>query len=222
MKTTLTFLFVILLAAGLTSSRAENIRMDSNLGTEDSTCAVPTNLTTTDITATSATVKWDKVEGAFGYKVRYKVTGTSQWTKKKITTGGKRQLNNLDPNTNYTWQVKTFCSVNPGVSSAWSSNQKFTTSAQKLEASSNGISFDVYPNPVNSSSVISFSLAGDSRVQIQLVDVTGRTIQSVIDENLSSGNHKVILNRDQLSAGIYFLQLKMNDREVMTKKVVVE
>ncbi len=55
----------------------------------------------------------------------------------------------------------------------------------------------------------------------QLYDLAGRKIKTLLDENVTAGNHEVQLNRGQLGAGVYFLQLKMNG-EVMTKKVVIE
>jgi hypothetical protein len=91
----------------------------------------------------------------------------------------------------------------------------------KLEAPFEQSVFDVYPNPFTSSATISFSLQQSSRVQIELYDVAGRKLQTVLDENVAEGNHEVNLNREQLSTGIYFLQLKMND-EVVMKKVVIE
>jgi hypothetical protein len=190
------------------------------------TCAVTTNLTTSNITGTSAKLNWDAA-GAEGYKIRFKVSGTGDWIL-RYSTGLSKTLNNLSPNTGYTWEVKTYCTINPGVSSDWSVKQSFTTGTQKSEVSSSRTFFDMYPNPFSSLSIISFSLTNDSQVQIQLYDLTGRKLQTILDESLSAGNHEVRLNRDQMSAGIYFLQLKMNDpkgsgqAEVLTKKVVIE
>jgi len=78
-----------------------------------------------------------------------------------------------------------------------------------------------YPNPFESFAVISFLLPEDSRVQIDLYDLTGRKLQTVLDKNMDAGNQDVNLSCDQLDAGIYFLQLTMNN-EVVTKKIVIE
>ncbi len=51
--------------------------------------------------------------------------------------------------------------------------------------------------------------------------MAGRKLQTVIDGEVGAGDHEANLNREKLSAGIYFLQLKMND-EVVVRKVVVE
>jgi hypothetical protein len=185
----------------------------------EGTCIVPTNLFASNITGSSAKLNWDAVEGAEGYKVRFKVSGTNEWTVRN-STGQSRSVYSLSPNTSYTWEVKTYCTINPNFSSDWSAKQHFTTGSLKL-ASAGDTFFDVYPNPFNSSSIISFSLAQDSRVQIQLVDVTGRNLQTILNGNLVAGDHELPLNRVQLSAGIYFLQLKMNE-EVITKKIVIE
>jgi hypothetical protein len=79
----------------------------------------------------------------------------------------------------------------------------------------------VFPNPVSSSATISFSSPQDSHTTIALYDIAGRKLKTLLDENVEAGDHEVQLNRDQLNAGIYFLQLKMNG-EVVTKKLAME
>src|SRR5207344_232878 len=96
--------------------------------------------------------------------------------------------------------------------------QTFTTGSLKADASYGEAFFEVYPNPVTSTATISFSIAQDSYVQIELYDITGSKLQTVLDANVSAGSQVIGLNRDQLNAGIYFLRLSLNN-EVMMKKV---
>ena len=51
-------------------------------------CTAPLNATTTGITLTAATLDWDAVAGAWGYRVRYKQTtqGWGAWTYDTVTT----------------------------------------------------------------------------------------------------------------------------------------
>jgi hypothetical protein len=88
--------------------------------------------------------------------------------------------------------------------------------------------FGVFPNPFSSSATISFSLEENSHTTIILFDLAGRKItcpdfigETLLNENLSEGDHQLTFNRESLAAGIYFLQVKMNG-EVMTRKVVIE
>lgn len=93
-------------------------------------CNTPTGLLTDSITATSARVRWNPVAGAFGYNVRYRVSGTTTWTTVG-TAGNARVLTNLLPATSYQWQVQTLCgsATNAGTSSAYSASVTFTTLA---------------------------------------------------------------------------------------------
>ncbi|MDT8323848.1 MAG: T9SS type A sorting domain-containing protein [Bacteroidota bacterium] len=67
---------------------------------------------------------------------------------------------------------------------------------------------DAYPNPFNPSTTVSFSVAQDGPVRLELLDVTGRSVMTVLDaEHLSAGTHARMLNAGQLPSGRYFLLL---------------
>jgi len=93
-------------------------------------CNTPTGMQTDSITATSAKVSWTPVTGAFGYNVRFRISGATLWTTVG-SPGNARILNNLLPASNYEWQVQTHCgaATNPGSASAFSASQFFTTLA---------------------------------------------------------------------------------------------
>ena len=78
----------------------------------------------------------------------------------------------------------------------------------------------IYPNPLITSSTISFSLLGNSYISMKLLDLAGRKMKTLLEENLEAGDHIVQLNRDQLTAGIYFLKVKMNDESSVLKIII--
>lgn len=89
-------------------------------------CTVPSALTATAITTTTATLNWGAVTGAASYNVQYMVTGGSNWTTTTSTTNSKA-LSGLTANTSYTYQIQTVCSGTS--SSSYSTTATFTTSA---------------------------------------------------------------------------------------------
>lgn len=89
------------------------------------TCNVPSGLSTTGITTTTATLNWGAVSGAVSYNVQYRVVGAGSWTSTTSTTTSK-SLSGLVSATNYEWQVQTVCSAG---SSAFSGSSTFTTSS---------------------------------------------------------------------------------------------
>jgi hypothetical protein len=84
-------------------------------------CSAPSQLATTNVTQTGATVSWGSVMGATGYTIQYKTSTASIWTTLTTTTTS-RTLSGLTSGTNYMWQVKANCS-------AYSAQSSFTTAS---------------------------------------------------------------------------------------------
>jgi uncharacterized delta-60 repeat protein len=80
---------------------------------------------------------------------------------------------------------------------------------------------DVLPNPFSSKASVLFTLDKDALVIIELLDATGTKIKTITNERLLKGNHQIELSKGILTAGIYFLRI-VKDKEVLTKKVVIE
>jgi hypothetical protein len=72
------------------------------------------------------------------------------------------------------------------------------------------------PNPFNPSTVIRFDLPRASLVKLEIFDVNGRCVTTLLDETLDTGRHSVSWNgRSErghpLSSGLYFYSLKAAD-----------
>ena len=173
-----------------------------------------------NITSSKVKLQWDALSGSIGYKVRYKVAGISDWTNIQSTDNDKT-LQELSPNTEYAWQVKSICDVLPIDPSDWSEKQFFTTDDLRLSETTVHETMEVYPNPVSQSATVSFFLTEGSSVRIELMDVNGRALKVIVDENFLAGSYAITFNRESLSAGIYFLQMKTNEG-VMMKKMIME
>lgn len=90
-------------------------------------CHVPSWLSTTGITQTSATFNWSSVWGAWSYTVQYRQpNGTWVDVPGSPTTYTSITLNGLYPGTTYQWRVRTDCE--DGSHSYWSLAVTFTTS----------------------------------------------------------------------------------------------
>lgn len=86
-------------------------------------CAIPTGLTSSSITATSAILNWYSATGSVSYNIRYKPTSSATWT--YVTSAATSvTLSGLLPATNYEFQVKTVCAADL---SGYSSSAYFTT-----------------------------------------------------------------------------------------------
>ncbi|MBK6484809.1 MAG: T9SS type A sorting domain-containing protein [Chitinophagaceae bacterium] len=186
-----------------------------------SVCDMPVELSTVNIASTSATLKWSTVSGAMSYQVLYKSSGTSLWSLVN-SSGNEKTLIGLSPDTEYEWKVKSICSLSPFIQSENSLPFQFITNPfRQSDYETYEPMFSAYPNPLSQSTTVSFSLNEISPVVIEIMDVNGRSIRVIANNNFSSGTHEVTFNRESLIAGIYFLQLKTNVG-MMMKKVVIE
>jgi len=80
-----------------------------------------------------------------------------------------------------------------------------------------------FPNPFNPRTEVRFELAEATRVRVQVYDLRGRLIRTLVDENRPSGAHAAIWDGTDntgstVASGSYFLRLIAGDR-VQTQKV---
>lgn len=76
-----------------------------------------------------------------------------------------------------------------------------------------------YPNPFNSETVIEFNLPVNSFTTLNIYDLLGRKIETLINDFKSKGNHRVSFNADRLTTGTYFYSIiTENDRSI--KKMI--
>jgi len=71
-----------------------------------------------------------------------------------------------------------------------------------------------YPNPFNNSASLSFALAQDTNIKLEIYDISGRKIMTLIDGERNAGNYQITLNASWLASGLYFARLtgdKIND-----------
>ncbi len=80
----------------------------------------------------------------------------------------------------------------------------------------------LFPNPVTSSSHITFSIPETSRVELYVLNAVGSRIACLIDDLYGPGSHQVIWNADaRLNPGVYFLFLKAGTSYAPTVKKMV-
>jgi len=77
-----------------------------------------------------------------------------------------------------------------------------------------------YPNPFNASTTISYTLPCQSDVTIDIYDILGRKVQTLVSTNQPAGYHRVIWQADEFTSGVYFYKLKTGDY-IETKKMML-
>jgi hypothetical protein len=77
-----------------------------------------------------------------------------------------------------------------------------------------------YPNPFNPVTTIQFTLPKPGQVNLKIYDVLGREVMTVIDKKMEVGVHKIPVNANGLSSGVYFYRL-IAAHYVKTRKMVL-
>lgn len=82
-----------------------------------------------------------------------------------------------------------------------------------------------YPNPFNPSTEVRFSIPKAANVRLEVYDVTGRVVATLVNGSLTAGNHQVTwngrgLNGELVSSGVYLYRITAGSF-VATKKMVL-
>ena len=90
-----------------------------------------------------------------------------------------------------------------------------------------------YPNPFNPNTVIKYQLPETGFVTLKVYDVLGNEVATLINEEKTAGSYEIEFNshsdesqnlpagRQGLSSGIYFYQIKVENKFIETKKLVL-
>jgi len=87
------------------------------------------------------------------------------------------------------------------------------------------IHLNIFPNPFNPTTTIEFNTNFNGFVRVQVFDMTGRKIKTLINNNLPKGNHRVDWNaknerNENIASGVYFINVQ-NEELTKIRKVVL-
>ncbi|MBT3932827.1 MAG: T9SS type A sorting domain-containing protein, partial [Bacteroidetes bacterium] len=80
--------------------------------------------------------------------------------------------------------------------------------------------FKAYPNPFSSATNISYQLLNNSQVKVQIFDLNGKLIQTLVDENKKAGNYIEFFNGNEFPEGIYIYRIE-TDLGSQTGKLIL-
>ena len=80
--------------------------------------------------------------------------------------------------------------------------------------------YPAYPNPFNPTTTIRFSVAATHASLLQVYDITGRVVETLVNKRLISGVHEIIWNASNQSSGVYFVRLS-NSTFRQTQKLIL-
>lgn len=79
----------------------------------------------------------------------------------------------------------------------------------------------ISPNPVQNSMNLDFNLTKAATVQIRILNTLGQLVLAPITGDFEESNNSIQVNTNELTAGVYFVNLSSN-KETITKQFIVE
>jgi hypothetical protein len=67
--------------------------------------------------------------------------------------------------------------------------------------------FQNYPNPFNPVTTIQFQLPQKSHITLNIYDISGKLVETLLDEKRDAGYHSITWNAERQASGVYFYRI---------------
>lgn len=103
-------------------------------------------------------------------------------------------------------------------------NLKFINTVGIKEPDNNNkiSNIEVYPNPFNSYTTVTFNLPKSEKVKISILDVTGKLINELKENYYQSGINRETISAEGLKQGVYFIKLETTNYTYYNKVVLIK
>jgi hypothetical protein len=79
-----------------------------------------------------------------------------------------------------------------------------------------------FPNPFNPTTTINYSVPTRTFVSLKVIDILGREVTTLVNEEKSAGNYSVNFSGANLSSGVYFYSLSAGDFRQVKKLILLK
>jgi len=170
------------------------------LGAPPFVCLVPQNPVSA-LTPGGVTLSWDATPGALAYRVTGGPVGGPYVNRTSATNSKNIPNSALNAGTCYEWRVRAKCLDNSV--SGYSSLAGFCIPVARMDGTAD---VQLFPNPADQQSVLSFSADADEAMTVQVYDLSGKLMMTE-SLNATAGANNYTLNTAQLADGSYLVQL---------------
>ncbi|MCC6397798.1 MAG: T9SS type A sorting domain-containing protein [Bacteroidetes bacterium] len=138
-------------------------------------------------------------------------------------TDTTRLFGSLLPNQTYFWRVRAH---NAGGWGPYSVVRRFTRDitsvATRPEIPTEFQLAQNYPNPFNPATVIEFAVPSESRVKLEVYNLIGQNVATLVDEVKSVGYHTVKFDASTLPSGLYLYRMVAGQTSFIRKMMLVK
>jgi len=82
--------------------------------------------------------------------------------------------------------------------------------------------FQNYPNPFNPSTKISFNILKPGKLNLKIFNSLGKEVQSIVKDYSTAGTYEINFNGSELSSGIYFYKMEINNFSQTRKMLLLK
>lgn len=80
--------------------------------------------------------------------------------------------------------------------------------------------WNIFPNPFNSSLSIKYLLNRPANTEINIYNIMGQFVKNIFKKQQNSGNHKYNYSADELSTGMYFIEINIDGIQMDVQKAI--
>ena len=90
-----------------------------------------------------------------------------------------------------------------------------------------GLRISNYPNPFNPSTTINYNIPKDGDVKLNIYNLKGQLVKTLVSESKKSGSYKITWNGDdqagnRVSSGLYFTRIESNGKTLTNKMLMLK
>jgi len=99
--------------------------------------------------------------------------------------------------------------------------------ANNITPELSSISISNHPNPFTPSTTINYSIPKEGNVIINIYNIKGQIVKTLVSESMKSGIHSIVWNGDdqngkKVSAGLYFTRMQANGKTLTNKMLMLK
>jgi hypothetical protein len=79
-----------------------------------------------------------------------------------------------------------------------------------------------YPNPFNPATKIKFDIPKSALVKLEIYDITGREVITLVNQNLNAGSYEATWNAEGFSSGVYFYNLSTDNFTSVRRMILLK
>ncbi len=179
-------------------------------------CAGPVALSTSNITLTSANLRWVASGDESEWEILWDTAGFDTLTQGNFVGALDTTyyfLDGLEPYTLYDFYVRAVC--NDSVSSAWSGPETFSTLYVGVNQKAEKSGIKVFPNPATDRIHIYLN-NGEQLQDVKLISLQGK----IVSLNQGHGKDHLQIDLADFEAGLYYLRIHLLSGKVFGKSII--